>query len=344
MGFFGNFKRKISRRTGVPLSGGRSRGGFLSRGWFMNQARDATGAWSKGDRQQSNAPPPTEGGPSGCASVVIALGALAVCCPLGVFSCSAFVGSRIETATTTGPSPPTSPAVAVRPTTPATPAAPPAPTVADFFGHNLSREDSAAFLLLNNSDKNFTTKTHNRRPIGVTGTVHVAKWHTDRNEGLFVILTIRPRAGAAKELGCVANFPVASEKAVLALRPGDTATIRGQIDGIITGPDSLMLGLDTPTVVAHVKSAESIAADKALETERQVAEEKRAAEEKRKRESSKPAEPAAPSALEEKDALTLLDFAQRETNTNVRIKSLRAIIEKFPKTKAAAEAKKLLGP
>jgi len=68
----------------------------------------------------------------------------------------------------------------------------------------------------------------------VTGTVHTAHWHTDRTEGLFVILNHDDGSIS------VCDFDPSEASAVLALRQGDKATIR-------TGPQGKTVEVDGRT-------------------------------------------------------------------------------------------------
>lgn len=120
-----------------------------------------------------------------------------------------------------------------------------------------------------------------------------------------------------------------------------------QLSAAPTSPSSPSDSLPPPVRVIErgfFEVAMREVADRAREAS-ELADKKAAAEFAEKEAAARAAaERAAKLERDEDDAKTLLDFAKRDPNPTTKTKSLRSLIEKFPKTKAADEARKLLKP
>jgi hypothetical protein len=113
----------------------------------------------------------------------------------------------------------------------------------------LASEIAKAFL----ADYSVANRKYGGKAVELDGTVYEARWHTDRTEGLFVVL--EPTAS-----GCtiIAHFDREHAKSVLALKKGARAMVNGTVKMGIGSVDKargeVTINLDPAIVVGGVEA------------------------------------------------------------------------------------------
>jgi hypothetical protein len=138
------------------------------------------------------------------------------------------------------------------------PAIGPSPQLTEFFGKDLNRADTFKFLAACDADPSHAGKTHAGLVVGLTGTVYVARWHSDRSEGLYAIMTIS-NPFRSRQMTVTGAFAPSEAAAVTALRNGDVATIRGTIASILSDKNGIQIDIDDAVVVSHSRDSSKTA-------------------------------------------------------------------------------------